>query len=64
MSFFVWIAARGGILTINNLVKRGQSLVNRCCLCCCDGEFVDHLLRKFALAFWSEVFNVISLAGT
>uniref|UniRef100_A0A7N2RBZ0 Reverse transcriptase zinc-binding domain-containing protein n=1 Tax=Quercus lobata TaxID=97700 RepID=A0A7N2RBZ0_QUELO len=31
VSFFLWTAARGGILTIDNLVKRGQSLVNRCC---------------------------------
>ena len=36
VSFFLWTAARDGILTIDNLVKRGQSLVNRCCLCCFD----------------------------
>ena len=23
---------------------RGCLLVNRCCMCCCDGEAVDHLL--------------------
>ena len=27
MSFFLWIAVRGGILTVDNLVKRGQSLL-------------------------------------
>ena len=36
VSFFLWTAAKDGILTIDNLVKRGQSLVNRCCLCCFD----------------------------
>ena len=36
VSFFLWTAARDGMLTIDNLVKRGQSLVNSCCLCCCN----------------------------
>ena len=44
MSFFLWIVARGGILTIDNLVKKNLSLVNWCCLCWCDEETVDHLL--------------------
>ena len=48
-SFFFWIEARDGILTIDNLVKRGQSLVNRCCLCCCEGETMNHLLLHYKL---------------
>ena len=44
VSFISWTTANDGILTIDNLVKRGQSLVNRCCLCCCDGVSEDHLL--------------------
>ena len=44
VSFFLWTTANDGILTIDNLVKRGQLLVNRCCLCYRDGESVDHLL--------------------
>ena len=43
VSFFSWTIANDGIVTIDNLVKRGQSLVNRCCLCYYDGESVDHL---------------------
>ena len=56
VSFFLWTIANDGILTIDNLVKRGQSLVNRCCLCCCDGVSEDHLLLhcKFSrLMVWS-----------
>ena len=33
------------------------------CLCCCDGEFVDHLLIhcKFSHALWSAVFEVFGV---
>ena len=66
MSFFLWTVANDGLLTIDNLVKRGQSLVNRCYLCCCDGVSVDHLLLhcKFShlmvwsfCSFWDPVGN-------
>ena len=63
VSFVFWTAARNEILTIDNLVKRGQSLVNRCCLCCCDGEIVDHFLFhcKFSHALWSAIFKVFEI---
>ena len=67
--FFLWTAAKGGILTIDNLVKN-LPIVNWCCLCQRDEETVDHLFFflisktvdhllfycKFAHALWSEVF--------
>ena len=58
VSFFLGTATRGGILTIDNLVKKNLPRVNWCCLCQCDEEIVDHLLLhcKFAYALWSEVF--------
>ena len=48
----------GGILTIDNLVKKNLPLVNWCGLCRCDEETVDYLLLhcSFAHALWSEVF--------
>ena len=57
VSFFLWTATRGGILTIDKLVKKNLPLVNWCCLCRSDEETVDHLLIhcKFAFALWSEV---------
>ena len=63
VSFFLWIAANDEILIIDNLVKRGQSLANRCCLCCCDGESVDHhfLHCKFSHALWCEAFAVFGV---
>ena len=44
VSFFLWTVARGGILTIDNLVKKTLPFVNWCCLCKCDEETLDHLL--------------------
>ena len=65
VSFFLWIVAWGGILTINNLVKKCWPLVNWCYLCHCKGETMDHLLihYKFAHALWSEVFWFLGSSG-
>ena len=48
----------GGILTIDNLIKKNLPLVNCCCLCRCDEETVDHLFLhcKIAHPLWSEFF--------
>ena len=63
VSFFLWTVANNGILTIDNLIKKGQSMANRCYLCCCDGESVNHLLLhcKFTHALWCEVFAVFGI---
>jgi hypothetical protein len=42
--FFVWTAAWNKILTCDNLHKRGYSFPSWCCMCCSNGETVDHLL--------------------
>ena len=44
VSFFVWTAAWGRILTCDNLMKRGYVMAGWCCMCKCSGESVDHLL--------------------
>ena len=44
VAFFLWTATHGQILTLDILMLRGRSLANRCCMCHCDGESVDHLL--------------------
>ena len=58
VSFFLWIAARGGILTIEREVPSKLVLPMSC-----DGEFVDHLLvhSKFANALWREIFQVFGI---
>ena len=44
VDFFLWIATRDQILTLDNLMLRGHPLANRCCMYCCDRESVDHFL--------------------
>ena len=63
MSFFLWTAARGRILTIDNLVKKNLPLVNWDCQCQCEEETVDHLLLhyKFVHTLWSEVFYLFEV---
>uniref|UniRef100_A0A2N9I206 Reverse transcriptase zinc-binding domain-containing protein n=1 Tax=Fagus sylvatica TaxID=28930 RepID=A0A2N9I206_FAGSY len=63
VAFFVWTAARGSILTCDNLMRRGYMMVARCCMCCCDGETVAHLLLHCSLArmLWSFVFTAFGI---
>ena len=63
MAFFLWTAARGGILTIDNIVKKNLPLVNWCYLCRCEEETMDHLLIhcKYAHTLWSEVLRLFGV---
>ena len=62
VSFFLWSAAWGMILTIDNLNKRELLLVNWCCLCQCNGETMNHLLTHCeAHALWSKLFMIFGI---
>lgn len=63
VSFYLWIAARDRILITDSLVKRGQSLVNKHCLCCYNGVSVDHLLLhcKFSHTLCCEALEVFEI---
>ena len=43
-AFFAWEAAWGKILILDRLQKRGWQLPNRCFLCGCEEENVNHIL--------------------
>ena len=64
VSFFTWTAAKGKILTLDNLSKRNICVVNRCCMCKNDWELVDHLLLHYSHAYnpWSFVFSLFGIS--
>ena len=59
VSFFMWSAAWGQILTCDNLMLRGFTMVGWCCMCRAAGETGSHLLVHctFASDLWSSVFR-------
>ena len=58
----MWTAAYGQILTLDNLMLQGRPLANRCCMCCCNEETVDHLFIFCSLAH-SMWMHMIQLFG-
>jgi hypothetical protein len=44
VAIFVWIAALGKVLTLNNSRKRNVVVVEWCCMCKNSGESINHLL--------------------
>ncbi|KAK9671811.1 hypothetical protein RND81_12G056000 [Saponaria officinalis] len=53
------MAIQAGLPTIDNLIKRGLHLVNRCVLCKCDCENAQHLF--FGCVFSKEVMQQVFL---
>ena len=54
----MWTAAHGQILTLDNLMVRGRPLANRCCMCCCNAESVDHLLLFCLIAHSLQMYTL------
>ena len=46
-----------------NLIKVGFSMVSRCCMCCCSGETMNHLLICCSIDFelWSCIFRMFGV---
>ena len=59
VAFFVWTAALGKILTIDNLRKRKVRIIDWCYMCKCNGESIDHLLLHCLIA--SDLWSMISV---
>jgi hypothetical protein len=63
VAFFVWTAALGKILTIDNLRKRQLIIMDWCCMCKLSGETGNHLLLHCLIA-WELWTMVLSIFGT
>ena len=57
VAFFIWTAAFGKILTIDNLRKRRVIIFDWCCMCKASGESVNHLLMHYSIA--QELWNMV-----
>ena len=59
VAFLIWTAAWGQILTCDNLMRQGYTMAGWCCMCCCEGETVDHLLLhcNAVQKLWNFVFD-------
>ena len=63
VAFLMWTTIHGRILTLDNLMLQSLALVNRCCMCCCNEESVDHLLLHFPVAhsLWVHMLQVFEI---
>lgn len=63
ISFFIWTAALGLILTNDNLQKRWLVVINWCCMCKRAGETTNHLLLCCPVAreLWCMVFTLFGV---
>ena len=63
VNFFAWEAIWGKVLTLDQLQKRGWSLINRCFFCKEEEEFINHIfLHCFLVKFlWQLVFDLFGI---
>ncbi|RVX12468.1 putative clathrin assembly protein [Vitis vinifera] len=63
VAFFAWEAGWGKILTLDRLQKRGWQFPNRCFLCVCEEESVNHILLHCMVvrALWDIVFALVGV---
>ncbi|CAN1800027.1 hypothetical protein LINPERHAP1_LOCUS22360 [Linum perenne] len=57
---FCWKAFHKRIVTVDNLQRQGFSFANRCVMCYCFPEYVDHLFLR--CSFVTRVWNLLSSA--
>ena len=61
--FFAWEATWGKVLTLDRLQKRRWQLPNRCYLCGCEEETVNHILLhcRVVRVLWEIVFVLFGI---
>ena len=63
VAFFAWEATWEKILSLDRLQKRGWQLPNRCFLCGCEEENVNHILLHCTVvrALWEIAFALFGV---
>ena len=63
VAFLLWTTVHGRILTLDNLILRGRSLVNRCCMCYYNAESMDHIFVHCPVAhlLWVHMLQVLEI---
>ncbi|RVW92919.1 putative ribonuclease H protein [Vitis vinifera] len=63
VAFFAWEASWGKVLTLDRLQRRGFQLPDRCFLCGCEEESVNHILIYCTVvrALWDIVFDLVDV---
>lgn len=63
MQVFPWLMVQNKILTIDNLMKKGWAMVNRCVMCKAEIETVSHLFKKCrtSIAIYNQVTTTMGL---
>lgn len=63
IAFFTWEVAKEKMLTLDNLMRRGRILVDRCFLCKCNAESCNHILLwcLFSFNLWSIVYSLFGV---
>ena len=61
---FVWEAAWGKVLTLDQLKRRGMSFANKCFMCEEEEETIDHLLIhcNFAKMLWNLFLSIVGIS--
>ena len=63
VAFFAWEAMWGKVLTLDRLQKRGWQLPNRCFLCGCEEETINHILLHYIVirVLWEIVLALFGI---
>lgn len=66
VTFFAWSATLKKILTMENVRKLHVIVVDWCCMCKRNGEFMDHLFIHcdVVCTLWNAIFNRVGLFGS
>ncbi|XP_073105177.1 uncharacterized protein [Elaeis guineensis] len=66
---FAWLCYHDKILAVENLIRKGVDIINRCCFCGDNGETTNHIMVQceYSKTYWRTLLGkliVIELLST